>query len=247
MSHILSKNFHLCFSKLKCLSQPPPPPLSSPPSPPHPSRCRRLTPPENHPFAAGPTSVIIKNFNSIYDVTSSENSTTSAHSATSLTLRTTGGTLLSSSSEDSDFAAAATTTATSPPDLTLVYASQRFFISSPGQSNSIIDSQNPHLQPSPPNLAEPPPPPSKVASMGGFTVQKYSSDLYRDFRRSMLEMVEARDSKDLRNDNWDYLHELLLCYLALNPKETHKFIIGAFSDIVIHLMSEPPQRPARPV
>ena len=28
--------------------------------------------------------------------------------------------------------------------------------------------------------------------------------------------------------NWEFLHELLLCYLALNPKNTHKFIVGAF-------------------
>lgn len=80
-------------------------------------------------------------------------------------------------------------------------------------------------------------------------MEKYSADLYRDFRGSMQEMIEARDMQDLRNDNWEYLHELLLCYLALNPKETHKFIIGAFTDIVIHLMSQPlPREPsAQPI
>lgn len=59
-----------------------------------------------------------------------------------------------------------------------------------------------------------------------------------DFRRSMQEMVEARP--ELMNDvksNWDTLHELLLSYLALNPKSTHKFILGAFSDLIVTLMS----------
>ncbi|PKI70180.1 hypothetical protein CRG98_009430 [Punica granatum] len=60
----------------------------------------------------------------------------------------------------------------------------------------------------------------------------------------MQEMIEARDIKDLKNDNWEYLHELLLCYLARNPKQTQKFIVGAFTDIVIHLMSQPPPRTA---
>lgn len=59
-----------------------------------------------------------------------------------------------------------------------------------------------------------------------------------DFRRSMQEMVEARDPIDIR-ENWDYLHELLTCYLALNPKSTHKFIVRAFADLLISLMPSP--------
>lgn len=39
--------------------------------------------------------------------------------------------------------------------------------------------------------------------------------------------------------NWEFLHELLLCYLALNPKSTHKFIIGAFADLLVSLMPSP--------
>ena len=52
----------------------------------------------------------------------------------------------------------------------------------------------------------------------------------------MQEMVEARDLIDVKA-NWDYLHELLLCYLAMNPKSTHKYIIGAFADLIVSLMA----------
>lgn len=51
----------------------------------------------------------------------------------------------------------------------------------------------------------------------------------------MQEMVEARDLVDVRA-NWDYLHELLTCYLDLNPKSAHKFIVGAFADLLVTLM-----------
>lgn len=69
-------------------------------------------------------------------------------------------------------------------------------------------------------------------------VPTYSPDPYMDFRRSMQEMVEARDLVDVKA-NWDFLHELLLCYLALNPKSTHKFIVGAFADLLVSLLSSP--------
>lgn len=70
-------------------------------------------------------------------------------------------------------------------------------------------------------------------------VPTYSPDPYLDFRRSMQEMVEARDLVDVKA-NWDYLHELLLCYLALNPKSTHKFIIRAFADLLVSLLASQP-------
>lgn len=62
----------------------------------------------------------------------------------------------------------------------------------------------------------------------------------------MQEMIEARDMKDLNNESWEYLHELLLCYLALNPKQTHRFIVGAFTDIVLLLTSQPTPQTPRP-
>ena len=69
-------------------------------------------------------------------------------------------------------------------------------------------------------------------------VPTYSPDPYVDFRRSMQEMVEARPELmvDMKS-NWHVLHELLLCYLALNPRTTHKFIFGAFADLLVTLMA----------
>ncbi|KAB5545010.1 hypothetical protein DKX38_013122 [Salix brachista] len=107
-------------------------------------------------------------------------------------------------------------------DFATILASHRFFFSSPGRSNSIIES-----------LPEPQTPVS-----GGVAVKKYSPDPYTDFKHSMQEMIEARELRDVRA-NWDYLHELLSCYLELNPKHTHKFIISAFADIVVCLLSSP--------
>ena len=53
-------------------------------------------------------------------------------------------------------------------------------------------------------------------------------------------MVEARDLGRLEvKEAWEYLQELLLSYLALNPKNTHKYIVGAFTDLVVNLMSSP--------
>ncbi|XP_021764407.1 transcription repressor OFP12-like [Chenopodium quinoa] len=137
----------------------------------------------------------------------------------------------------------------STPDLTAAYASRRFFISSPGRSNSIVDS----LSLSSSNLFSSPvgeeaeaeaedssasSPTARVA--GGVPVQTYSPDPYVDFRRSMQEMVESRDLGNLEiKEVWEYLQELLLSYLSLNPKNTHKYIVGAFTDLVVNLMSTP--------
>ncbi|XP_019168724.1 PREDICTED: transcription repressor OFP16-like [Ipomoea nil] len=103
-----------------------------------------------------------------------------------------------------------------------VLASERFFFSSPGRSNSIVDSSE-----------SPSPNPTPLIS-GGVAVQTDSPDPLADFRRSMQEMVEAHESTDS-----DFLHSLLLCYLNLNPKHTHKYIVGAFSDLIVSLVSSP--------
>lgn len=69
----------------------------------------------------------------------------------------------------------------------------------------------------------------------------YSPDPLTDFRRSMQEMIDAAiEAGDLihPDDGYDYLNELLLSYLALNPTDMHKFIIRAFSDIMVSLLSE---------
>lgn len=115
----------------------------------------------------------------------------------------------------------------SPPDFATVFASQRFFFSSPGRSNSIIDSTSSSSS----SLSSDT---TTVPLEGGVAVNKYSPDPYRDFRASMVEMIEAKNLKDVIND-WDLLHELLFCYLSLNPKHTHNYIIRAFADILVSL------------
>ncbi|KAL3328869.1 hypothetical protein AABB24_036135, partial [Solanum stoloniferum] len=146
----------------------------------------------------------IKNFNSVFDIPSSDSATTSK-SLTNSSIATT-------EEEDNN---------TNIPDFSNIFASQRFFFSSPGNSNSIVDFpvENP-----------------KEVVTGGVAVQTYSPDPYADFRRSMQEMVEAHELTNVKV-NWGFLHELLLCYLNLNPKHTHKYIIGAYSDLVVSLMS----------
>ncbi|KAM7257719.1 hypothetical protein ACFE04_013460 [Oxalis oulophora] len=121
------------------------------------------------------------------------------------------------------------------PDLTTIYASQRFFFPSPGRSNSIIES-TPSISDHSlfDNSSS-----SNSSCSSCVAVSTYSPDPYIDFRQSMLEMVEARDMHvilDTKSNNWDYLHELLLCYLALNPKSTHKFIMRAFTDLLVSLV-----------
>ncbi|EXB39600.1 hypothetical protein L484_012608 [Morus notabilis] len=57
-----------------------------------------------------------------------------------------------------------------------------------------------------------------------------SDDPYRDFRRSMEEMVEINGVKE-----WEGLEEMLGWYLRVNGKENHGFIVGAFMDLLVEL------------
>ncbi|KAA8543255.1 hypothetical protein F0562_021250 [Nyssa sinensis] len=203
MPSTLGRNLHLCFTKIK-----------------QPADTDSLTPltTEDHgrrlPNSSNTTttSILIKNFNSLYDHTFDSTSKSLSHSS-------------NLSSSDSD-------TETTTPDFSTVFASHRFFFSSPGRSNSIIKSSPPSSSSSP---SQGKMPESDTLVGGSIAIPTYSPDPYNDFRRSMQEMVEARDLIDVRA-NWDYLHELLLCYLALNPKSTHKFIIRAFADLLVSLM-----------
>ncbi|XP_073136531.1 transcription repressor OFP11-like [Henckelia pumila] len=198
MSNILWKSFNLCFSKFKCL---PTITFSSPPAVEEEEEEIReftQTNPYSHP------SVLIKNYNSLYEVSTSDS-----------------------------FAAAEFSTSTSPetstvPDFSSAFASHRFFCSSPGCSNSLLE------QPGTSAAA------GRGAAGGGVAVDKYSPDPYADFRKSMQEMIEARESAGVEAD-WEFLHELLVCYLALNPKHTHKFIFGAFADVIVSVVVSSPR------
>lgn len=57
---------------------------------------------------------------------------------------------------------------------------------------------------------------------------------YQDFRRSMQEILEARINNNQRVD-WDFLEELLFCYLRLNEKKQYRYILSAFVDLIVVL------------
>ncbi|KAF3457132.1 hypothetical protein FNV43_RR01789 [Rhamnella rubrinervis] len=216
-NNIFWKHFQLCsFFNFKCLptiqSSPPPPP---PPPPDHQDH--------NNHSSSMPTTSLLNNFNSLYH----HDLTTTSHSSTSKSFTPSDDhdDFFSSSDEsDSD---------QSPPDFAAVFASQRFFFSSPGHSNSIVES--PDIKPG--VVDSETTTDMDIDSAGGVRVPKFSINPYDDFRRSMQEMMEARDVLVDERSDLEYLHELLLCYLALNPKHTHKFIISAFTDLVINLLS----------
>ncbi|WJX18616.1 hypothetical protein P8452_08397 [Trifolium repens] len=180
------------------------------------------------------TSIMIKNFNSLYD----PSLTSSNHTLCSSSLSTTFTTSTSFETEPEP----------EPVDFAAAFASQRFFFSSPGSSNSLIEYTNTNIiQHSSVPLTDKSNSVKRekkekvekdeVLFNGSVAVPTYSPDPYTDFRRSMQEMVEARpELMDVRS-NWNILHELLLCYLALNPKNTHKYILSAFADLLVTLMS----------
>ncbi|CAA0822520.1 Transcription repressor OFP13 [Striga hermonthica] len=99
----------------------------------------------------------------------------------------------------------------------LLTSSERFFFK-PGSSNSILE-----------EAKTTGPPPRKSAVI---LVMLDSHDPVRDFRASMEDMVAARGGCD-----WEYLENLLECYLRENGERNHGYIIGAFVDLVFRLDS----------
>ena len=149
--------------------------------------------------------------------------------------------------------------------LSTAIAARRFFLASPGRSNSIVDS------------AEHPPPASSLARdsasnnvralrraatsafpasaaaaaassssaaarppfrdddhMQPMRKVSLSTDAPRaDFLKSMVEMVEALGLDPRRRDaDLARLHDLLLCYIALNERDALRDILGAFADLM---------------
>ncbi|XP_042381155.1 transcription repressor OFP13-like [Zingiber officinale] len=71
---------------------------------------------------------------------------------------------------------------------------------------------------------------------GAVVVALETEDAYRDFRRSMEEMVAAHGVRDRSK-----LLELLVWYLRVNGEKTHGLIVRAFADILAGVA--PPQFP----
>lgn len=216
MPNTLGKNLNLCFTKIKLPLFSQSPPMTPTPQTPQHDHSRPFSPLPNCTSSSS-SSILVRNFNSLYEdaLDSTSKSLTSSPSS------------LSAASDDDDGGAKAVAAA---------FASRRLFFSTPGLSNSIIDSAAATA------TAEPKEEVAPTLFGNSVAVPTFSPDPYADFRRSMQEMVEARELMDVQKSNWEFLHELLLCYLALNPKSTHKFIIGAFADLVVNVLPSPPGR-----
>ena len=77
-----------------------------------------------------------------------------------------------------------------------------------------------------------------ASGSGGVAVVTFSVAPYEDFRRSMREMADAhwaRREAAAPAVDWDFMEELLFCYLQLNDRAVHKDILRAFTDTVAAL------------
>lgn len=72
-------------------------------------------------------------------------------------------------------------------------------------------------------------------SLEGFAVVKRSRDPQRDFRESMVEMIERN-----RMGRAEELEGLLACYLALNADEYHDVIVRVFRQLWLEMDPSPP-------
>ncbi|KAG9455022.1 hypothetical protein H6P81_007926 [Aristolochia fimbriata] len=113
------------------------------------------------------------------------------------------------------------------------FQSERFFFE-PGDTKSIVATEEEEEEVAEEEAAE-----EEVGKVGpaapyeeSVVLAMESSDPYVDFRTSMEEMVAALGLND-----WDCLEELLLWYLKVNGKKNHGFIVGAFVDLLVSLVS----------
>lgn len=68
---------------------------------------------------------------------------------------------------------------------------------------------------------------------GGVAVVVYTCDPSCEFRQSMQEMVSSRHIDQV---HWEFMQELLLCYLQLNDQSVHKYVLKAFAELTFCLM-----------
>ncbi|XP_050382820.1 transcription repressor OFP14 [Argentina anserina] len=76
------------------------------------------------------------------------------------------------------------------------------------------------------------------------SVLMYSPNPGYEFKRSMHDMVEAR-LRNKANVDWNFMEELLFCYLNLNEKKSHRFILSAFADMVVDMRQDSDMASAR--
>lgn len=205
---------HLCCCcSRRLLKRPPHNSQSAPPA--HDSR--------NAP--PGSSSALNKNFNSLYDSPAEPDTLTGSYTTRTLTTAT-AATATTTAEEGEDDVI---TSSESEPDLSAVFASRRLTRpASTGRSNSI--------------LVELEEEEDESRAVGFGAVPKMSPDPYEDFKKSIEEMVAAlglrrpavddQDEQQQQQQQVRRLQELLLCYLALNRKNAHKYIVGAFADVL---------------
>ncbi|XP_027344813.1 transcription repressor OFP14-like [Abrus precatorius] len=84
-----------------------------------------------------------------------------------------------------------------------------------------------------------------VAPENCVVVLASSPSPYDDFRRSMEGMVEAKLKNNEKVD-WEFMEELLFCHINLNQKNSRKFILSAFVDLITAMRCQPETAPAKP-
>ncbi|KAL3511805.1 hypothetical protein ACH5RR_024522 [Cinchona calisaya] len=130
-----------------------------------------------------------------------------------------------------------------PPDINLC-GSHRFFVAPASSSGSIINearlSSTTSKEASSTSTTTTTTTTSvsngnKVLSSEDFiTILKYSWSPYEDFKKSMHEMIDSRLHQNGKID-WEFMEDLLFCYLNLNEKKSHGFILRAFVDVIVFL------------
>ncbi|XP_018437498.2 transcription repressor OFP15-like [Raphanus sativus] len=102
-------------------------------------------------------------------------------------------------------------------------SSERLIFESKGESNSILEEATTKRVQEEEEEAE--------EEEGFLLLSMESNDPYSDFKRSMEEMVEVHS---LHHD-WRSLEHLLVQFLKVNAKTSHRYIFAAFVDLLLNL------------
>ncbi|KAK8930790.1 hypothetical protein KSP39_PZI016922 [Platanthera zijinensis] len=123
------------------------------------------------------------------------------------------------------------------PPPAVIRKSDRLFLSKGSTSGSLEADGGGRLTSRAESMSPTPSPNSKVGSAevagGGVALTTFSKNPYEDFRRSMQEMMDGRHVEPLQPLDWDFMEELLFCYLDLNNRNVHKYILQAFTDLTV--------------
>lgn len=119
------------------------------------------------------------------------------------------------------------------PPASMIRSSERFFVVSPGTSNSVLDEARPSAAASSSTSSYRWSDAGPAIRRDGVAVMTFSKDPCDDFRRSMQDMVEAHHVDPRQALDWDFMEELLFSYLELNDRSVHKYILRAFTDLTV--------------